>query len=272
MTLLPSQDDSSYLRAQYQNASNLSIRIRTHQCYEETGVDFINWVLDLIDWRGLEQVLDAGCGSGAYAAPTIARCARYVATDLSLGMLRSLPSTLCARINLDVQHLPFKAGTFHVVLANHMLYHVSKRDQSVRQLRRMLPSGGILLAATNSQDSMRQFAQLMESAFSRLGLQLSAQIRKPMVTFTLESGPALLEAEFSQVHRHVLHGALVFPHPQPVIEYLSTMQARYLPLLTSVGLGWRNVEHQLHQLLKEHFSTSDTFRVNKKSGAFVCVA
>ncbi|MDX1662653.1 MAG: class I SAM-dependent methyltransferase, partial [Candidatus Promineifilaceae bacterium] len=216
--------EQAYVRAQYRTESNLATRIDIHRRYGEPAVEFTEWVLDKLHWQGTEWVLDVGCGAGSYIAPVQARAARYVAGDLSPGMLRSLPPAARLRVNLNAQHLPLADATFDVVLAAHMLYHVPGQAAAVAAFRRVLRSEGRLLVTTNSEDSMSELKALEREVAVRLGLPAPAHAS---LSFTLESGGSLLRRFFEHVERYDLPGALVFPDPQPVIDYLASSRQRY---------------------------------------------
>ncbi|MGD9100297.1 MAG: methyltransferase domain-containing protein, partial [Anaerolineae bacterium] len=162
-----------YLTGQlYADNKLLATRIATHRRYTVPRVDMVQWALDLLPWQGDERVLDVGCGDGLYAEAVAERLAgpgRYLAGDLSLGMLRGLPDGVPA-INADAVALPAPSGSCDVVLANHMLYHVSDMGRAVAECRRVLCAGGQLLAVTNSQTSMSELVSLMREGYDKLGI------------------------------------------------------------------------------------------------------
>jgi SAM-dependent methyltransferase len=72
----------------------------------------------------------------------IARCgpAEYLRGDL----LPTRPDL----IRMDVQALPFEDGRFDLIISNHVLEHVADPDRALRELRRCLRDGGVLIAQT----------------------------------------------------------------------------------------------------------------------------
>ncbi|MCI0580909.1 MAG: class I SAM-dependent methyltransferase [Chloroflexi bacterium] len=266
-------DDIRYVREQYKSQDNLQIRILTHEKYTQPRVDFVRWVLAHLVWRGDETVVDVGCGSGAYVAETRPRCRRYIAADLSLGMLRGLPYPGLDRLNGDVQRLPLASASAGVVLANHMLYHVPDKEAAVAEIARILRPGGRLLAATNSAHTMAELRQLQAAVGVTLGLAeaqhafQNSQVLSP--SFTLENGHSLLERHFEGVERADLHTALVFPEPQPVLDYVSTIRERFEPFLQA-GHTWENVIVALRRKLEQIIAQEGKFRVNKLAGVFIC--
>lgn len=264
----PSSSDQRFVRAQYRTQDNLAVRIRTHALYGENNVDFATWVLDGLSWQGDEVVLDVGCGAGYYIDAVRQRTPNYVAADLSLGMLQGLAQRPLPRINLDVQQLPIGQQSVDVVLANHMLYHVPDIDRALREIRRVLRPGGHLVAATNSTNNMAELGALQHEALGSLNLPASHPVASAL-TFTLENGTTILRRHFHQVERRDLHGALVFPEPQPVIDYLASSYERYEPYLPE-HLTWGAIVEALRAILQEKIAQEGAFRVNRMSGVFIC--
>ena len=255
----------------YKTADKLNIRIRTHEQYTHPKIDFTVWVLDRIAWRGDEVVVDIGCGAGAYVAPVRQRCGRYIAGDLSFGMVHGLSHPGLDRINLDVQALPLADCTADVVLANHMLYHVPDKDAALAEIARVLRPGGYLIAATNSAHSMAELVELRRLAMERLGAPLPPDWRRNFVdgSFSLEDGRSTLKNHFSQISRHDLPSALVFPSPEPILDYLDSSRDWYERFLPD-GTTGDDLLEAFRDVFDEHFAHNDEFRVNKLSGVFVC--
>lgn len=254
-------DDVDYVKEQYATDNNLATRMRTHELYTEPKRDFTAWVLDQIEWRGDELVVDVGCGAGAYVEAAQARTHRYIAGDLSHGMLQTV--TAPSRVNLDAQRLPLAGKSVDVLLANHMLYHVPDKDQALAEFARVLRPGGVLLAATNSAQNMMELSALLRQVAARAGV---ATLPSVPINFTLENGAAFLQRHFTRVERIDLPGALVFPAAQPVVDYVAT-SPRF------VG-GFEAADDQPWQILRElveaEIAAKGAFRVNKLTGVFRC--
>jgi ubiquinone/menaquinone biosynthesis C-methylase UbiE len=77
-----------------------------------------------------------------------------------MGMLR--PAAHRAVLNAGIAALPLRDGTFDVVLAVHMLYHVPVRLAAVRELRRVLALGGVCIAVTSGGRHLRSLRSLVE--------------------------------------------------------------------------------------------------------------
>src|SRR5437762_8525709 len=119
MTYFPGTDRDTLTQKVYVTDEMLAIRQRTHELYSVPKINFAEWVLDRITWRGDEQVLDIGAGPGTYFDLVKARIpnGHLVAGDLSLGMARKAGQRPEAGlvVNSDTQSLPFPTGGFDVV-------------------------------------------------------------------------------------------------------------------------------------------------------------
>jgi SAM-dependent methyltransferase len=256
-----------FLREQYATQDNLQTRIETHQRYSENPADLPVWVLDQIEWRGNETVLDVGCGSGAYAAPVLARAGRYIAGDYSPGMVGGLPPAVTRRVVLDAQRLPLAAATADVILANHMLYHVPDIGAAVAQFARVLKPGGTLLAATNSNSNYVELYDMVDRVLAALG-RPDRPVSRPHHDFRLENGAQWFEPHFESVVRHDLPGALVFTEPEPVMRYLFSMLEHMAPGVAALPLAEvaRALEKELQAVIDAH----GAFRTRKVACVFVC--
>jgi SAM-dependent methyltransferase len=185
-------------------------------------------------------------------------------------MVQALPPSL-PRLNLDAQHIPLADNTADVVLANHMLYHVPDKDAALREIKRILRPGGHLVAATNSAENMADLFNLRRQAMQQLGIPIDPVLEKSPVAdlFSLENGRSLLQNHFTHIQRHDLPSALVFPSPQPILDYITSSRDWYEIFLPS-RIIWDDLVKQFESLLDNHFAQHQEFRVSKLSGVFIC--
>jgi SAM-dependent methyltransferase len=231
MTSSPGTDRDTLTQKAYADDQAYAIRVRTHDQYSYPQINFVEWVLDRVSWRGDETVLDIGAGSGMYFKPLKERIpnGRLFAGDLSLGMARKASSSQHALgiLNSDAQTLPFPDHTFDAVLANHMLYHVPDLDKTLAEIHRVLKPSGFMLAATNSQFNMPELEQLIRRTLSILGAT-SAELERAkyqIQNFALEDGSRRASRHFFGVSRHDIPGAFIFPSAKPATDYLDSMRA-----------------------------------------------
>ncbi|HVU10157.1 MAG TPA: class I SAM-dependent methyltransferase, partial [Phototrophicaceae bacterium] len=213
-------NDPKAVRRQYASDVYLRIRQETHEQYTVPKVNFPEWVLNRLKWRGDEQVLDVGAGAGAYYEglrelwPDIS----YYALDQSPGILRLHPAR-AESVIADAQYLPYADQTFDVVMANHMLYHVPDIEQAILEARRVLRPRGVFVAATNSIQSMPEIHALFRRGMLLLSTPGKVYSQPPLpaqTSFALENGTRILARYFYAVVRYDLPSTLVFPSVEPV--------------------------------------------------------
>lgn len=90
------------------------------------------------------RILDVGCGAGATAVDFSAN-GWVCACDRSLHALRFVGERgIATRVAADAEGLPFRDGSFDIVLAFDVLEHVTDDAGFLRELTRVLAPGGAL--------------------------------------------------------------------------------------------------------------------------------
>jgi len=114
----------------------------------------------LIERSGIKQgmaVMDLGCGSGAFTsfvAKVVGERGRVYAVDIQPAMLRQLERKLAKPENQNIANieirqtsaydLPFEDGSLDLVYMVTVLQEIPDRVRALREVRRVLKSGGIL--------------------------------------------------------------------------------------------------------------------------------
>lgn len=252
---------------QYATDRNLRARQRLWE-HQQPPFDLVSWVLDIAGLRAGSpaDVLDVGCGNGAYLHQLRARRIGAVGCDLSAGMLASARPHE-ALVNADATRLPLAASTFDVVLAPHMLYHVPDRAAAVRELRRVLRPGGRCVAVTNGSDHMRSLRTLVEAAV-RIATP-GWEMRNPSThAFSLENGEAQLRVAFEHVTcLRATAAAVVLTDADVAADYVASTADHYQ---SETARPWSDVVEDVRRAVQREIDTSGSFVVRGECGAFVC--
>jgi SAM-dependent methyltransferase len=264
--------DSEALRRQYATDYHLRVRQETHERYSVPSVNFPEWVISRVNWRGDELVLDIGTGTGVYndAIRKHLPRLRYVGLDNAPGMLLHHPARDSVML-ADAERLPFPTGKFDVVMANHMLYHLTDIDQVLLECRRVLKPSGLMVAATNSLQTMPEFQALFRRALMLLsapGKVYSQPPPMPHSQFALENGVQHLARHFYAVVRHDLPGALVFHSVDPVMAYLGSWRSMREPQLPK-GIRWDDLMLVMRDQVSRVIGHFGEIVVNKLSGVLI---
>ena len=108
-------------------------------------------VLDALDCRGDERILDVACGTGELEGRLLARwpALRIVAADLSSGMLNQAVEKDNERhvfwIHADVANLPLADNSFDFVFCSSSFHYFRSPTRSLREMYRVLRPGGALV-------------------------------------------------------------------------------------------------------------------------------
>lgn len=134
-------------------------------------------IMGQLDFRGDEQVLDVGCGAGLLLIGAARRLTSGKATGVDIwdknleygnspdnvrenARIEGVADRIVVRDG-NACNLPFPDGSFDLVTSSNMLHHLSKdeRTQAVREMARVLKSGGKLVIAEIA--FTKQFVQVL---------------------------------------------------------------------------------------------------------------
>jgi len=217
-------EERTYLRTdQYGSGASLRARIALHRRFSTAMTSWHDWVyarlVGAID-AVARAVLEVGCGTGAlWAGRTIPAGWDVVLTDLSVGMTTEARRVAGGGVRVvaaDAAELPFADECFDGVVANHMLYHVPDRRRALDEFRRVLRPGGLLFAATNGRDHMRELDEFVREVAS----DAPSLVGLPADSFLLATGADALARRFGDVRCSVYADGLVVTEPDPLVAYV----------------------------------------------------
>jgi len=207
---------SAQARDQYATTTgNLTARMALHR-YGTYPRRWFSWVGERLPAGG--DVLEVGAGTGELWAHA-GGVRRLTLADFSAAMCARLQAVPGARVvRCDAGGLPFRAGSFDTVVANHMLYHVDEPEAALREFARVLRPGGRLVAATNGRDHLAELFAI-GPAIGRPDLMTG----RGRGDFTAESGPAQVERHFTRVSVERYPGAIAVHAAEPLVAYLDSL-------------------------------------------------
>jgi SAM-dependent methyltransferase len=212
---------AEHARRQYAaTTANLDARIALHMHSTHTQ-PWYAWVRDRLPASG--DLLEVGAGTGMLWADG-ASDLRLTLTDSSAAMCARLRAISGARVlRCDATRLPFRPGSFDVVVGNHMLYHLDDPGAGLAEFARVLRPGGRLAVSTNGRDHLRELNAL-GPAVGRP--DLAAALTRS--DFTGDSGPARVAEYFSAVTAERYPSDIVVHDPEPILAYQESLPAEPL--------------------------------------------
>jgi ubiquinone/menaquinone biosynthesis C-methylase UbiE len=103
-------------------------------------------VRNLVKRYGREPMLDAGCGTGLNLASLPPGSTGIDLNPRNLALIRKrLPHQNV--VEGDIENMPFGDASFGTVVCTEVLEHVPHPDQALREIRRVLQPGGVLIGS-----------------------------------------------------------------------------------------------------------------------------
>lgn len=260
--------DQHYLKTdQYRDASNLDARVIIHQRFSTNPYGWFKWIFDpLTKLPGSARILELGCGHGLMWKENIDRTpAGWTITlsDLSSGMLDAAWRNLVVTgrafqfKEIDAQSIPFKDEIFDAVIANHMLYHVPDRAKALSEIKRVLKTGGHLIATTVGETHMKEMMDWVARVSSS---EYAGIVTLP---FVLENGLGQLKAFFSNVSLSRYEDSLSITELEPIIAYIRSS-------IRAADLSEEKLSDLQQELDRERRENGRIF-ISKDSGLFEAV-
>jgi ubiquinone/menaquinone biosynthesis C-methylase UbiE len=257
-----SLDDPEEVEAQYHSSANFDARVRIYERYANSPVPWLAHVYQFLALRGGERVLDVGCGPGNIWRDNAANLpggVELTLADLSQGMLDEAAERLCgcgldARFEVaDVQSLPYSADSFDLVVANHMLYHVTDRAAALRELHRVVRSGGRCIISTNDWPHLIELRELIDrfeipNAMRRVGRENGF--------FDAEQAGNELCALFDAVTSKRFHDSLDVADADTLVAYVRSMSPTGSRSEAALGRLHSHASGQIARLGSLHITTS----------------
>lgn len=254
------------LKLQYQNATNISARIRLHADYSVNRQGWFPWIYGHCNITEGDQILELGCGNGALWNENISRLpahARIVLSDISEGMLRDARRNIGqqdARFSFhtfDCAKIPFSDCSFDLVIANHVLFYCQDLPCVCEEIRRVLRPRGRFLCSAYGNDHMKEISELVRQFDSRI--VLSAE--KLYDRFGLENGKAILQPYFSSVDCALYEDSITLDCAEPLIEYILSCHGNQNQIL---------LDHYKEFRAFTEKKTAPGFHITKHAGIFLC--
>ncbi len=254
------------LKLQYQNATNISARIRLHRDYSVNRQGWFPWIYEQCQIKEGLNILELGCGNGALWTENLSRLPNRISitlSDISEGMLRD------ARRNIgqndcrfsfhtfDCADIPFPDHSFDLVIANHVLFYCRDLHHVCAEVRRVLRTHGRFLCSAYGSDHMKEISELVRQFDSRI--VLSAE--KLYEQFGLENGRDILLSRFPSVNCLLYNDSILLDRPEPLIEYILSCHGNQNQILLDRYKDFRAFTEK---------KTAHGFHITKNAGVFLC--
>jgi SAM-dependent methyltransferase len=217
-------------------------------------------------------ILDVGAGTGNWyrAIRRRLRQVEYTAVDVDPNMLDRLHTTTqgdprARVVNLDVTRTWPRLGSFTWCGLHYVLHHLPNPALIIERAWRVTKPGGLVIAATNSNDHLARWLEMHRLVLGKCGVELPEGL--PARRFTLEGGADYFPS-FASVERVVIRSDFNFPSVEAAMDYYrAVMWRRGLSEAQSADLTLRqeilrNMENEVRAVIQ----AKGSFAVEGRTG------
>lgn len=175
-------------------------------------------VLELLDAKSGERILDLGCGTGHLTARIAETGAYVVGIDRSSEMIRQAKEkypSLRFEV-MDAREITFE-GTFDAVFSNATLHWIKEPERVIGGIKGILRPGGRFVAEFGGKGNTQELLKAIQHSWAKLGLAHPA--RHPWYYPTIAEYAGLLEQ-----HGFEVTCATLFDRPTPLDDGVSGLQ------------------------------------------------
>jgi arsenite methyltransferase len=163
-------------------------------------------VLDALDARPGERVLEVGCGAGALLpaiGSAVGSNGRLVGIDVSAEQIAAARRRCADQDHietsvLDVRRLPFEAGSFEAVVAIQVIEYLDDPQQALTELRRVVTKRGRAVILATNWDTVLWHTGADELTSK---VQLAWRQHAPYPNLPAEVRKMLTRAGFQLIHQ-----------------------------------------------------------------------
>ena len=221
------------LKSQYENANNISARIRLHKEFSSNKQGWFPWIFETGIAPALTkkkpstksstkisakisttEILELGCGEGSLWLENLERLPKNVhitVSDISEGMIRDIRRNIgqddrFSYETFDCHNIPAKTKSYDIIIANHLLFYCDDIPQVCNEITRILKPSGIFICSTYGPAHMQEITNLVQKFDSRIILAAENLYER----FGLNNGEEILKDYFSKIETLQQSQALIF--------------------------------------------------------------
>ena len=262
------------LKSQYENANNISARIRLHKDYSTNKQGWFPWIYETgispilntpSSFTSSFQILELGCGEGSLWTENLDKLPANIhitLTDISEGMIRDVRRNLgndtrFSYDSFDCHKIPAQTDTYDLIIANHLLFYCENIPQVCSEIKRVLKPNGVLLCSTYGSGHMKEITQLVQKYDKHV--ILAAENLYDI--FGLENGASILNDFFSEIELKRYEDSIIINQAEPLIEYILSCHGNQNQYLLE--------KYQDFRLFVEK-QVQNEYKITKDAGFFLC--
>lgn len=224
--------------------------------------------------KGTENILEVGCGDGSMLVNLrrVNHKGRLVGLEINDRIFcESVKAQQKENFQPPIEfiigsadNLPFPDGSFDIILAFFMLYHMSDIQQVLREWKRVLKNNGKVLIATAStlnKPKHKVFKKVVEAMSKTKAPQLVS-------SFNLENAEIQLGGIFEIADNYIYEGQIKINTPEPYLKAFTSARDMYEPV--PLDADWNKAEKIVRTEIEKEIRQNGFFTDNVVRGFFIC--
>ncbi|MGW8378031.1 methyltransferase domain-containing protein [Streptomyces sp. ODS28] len=276
-----------YIRDHFGNNTALATQQMTHNLYRKNRKPLVDHIVECLELKGRETVLDLGCGNGFILRDVVSKIragGRTVAIDISPAMLE------LAQRNANLSWAPlefaegraedlsrFADGEFDRLMANFIFHYIEDPDLVCSEMRRVVNDKGHAIVSIEARGSMPEMYQLHFEGMEKVGFPTEFINRLPRGRrgkMVLDNAEATLSKHFAEVEERPYVDALRFETPDPFMFFYGTGH-RYCGAKAMAGddipqSAFDELHAWVEEKVGERIAEVGYFELSKQNSVFVC--
>ena len=261
---------------QYQSSANLNKRINIHS-YSTSTQNWFAWVYERLQIQNGQKILEIGCGNAILWARNVYKIPENVEitlTDRSEGMLMEAQKKLepyqgvfeeqNIKINYqiaDANKLLIPAKSYDLIIANHMLYHVTNIKSCLEAVSKALKANGTFCCSTIGKEHMKELHEIVAGFDADIAIEIPSEHHT--TCFRLENGIDYLKEHFSMIHQDIQDNDLLVDNVEAIYNYVHSYSGNAPYILEKRADEFR-------ELIKKKLEKEGVIYIHKSAGMFMC--
>ena len=261
---------------QYQSSANLNKRINIHS-YSTSTKNWFDWVYERLQIQSGQKIVEIGCGNAilwAYNAYKIPENVEITLTDRSEGMLLEAQKKLepyqsvFRKQNIqityqiaDANKLLIPTKSYDLIIANHMLYHVTNIKSCLETVSKALKKNGTFCCSTIGKGHMKELHEIVATFDADIAIEIPSDHHT--TCFRLENGMDYLKEHFSMIKQDIQDNDLLVDDVDAIYNYVHSYSGNAPYILEKRADEFR-------EIIKEKLEKEGVIYIHKSTGMFMC--
>ena len=274
--LLNLMSENEKVIEQYQSSTNLNKRINIHS-YSTSTQNWFDWVYERLQIQSGQKILEIGCGNAilwAHNAYKIPENVEITITDRSEGMLLEAQKKLepyqsvfdeqNIQINYqiaDANKLLLPTKSYDLIIANHMLYHVTNIKSCLETVSKALKANGTFCCSTIGKEHMKELHEIVAAFDADIAIEIPSDHHT--TCFRLENGMDYLKEHFSMINQDIQDNDLLVDDVEAIYNYVHSYSGNAPYILEKRADEFR-------EMIKKKLEKEGIIYIHKSAGMFMC--